>query len=93
MTSQAMTIFDIEIETKTKNKLCGVMYDTSIVPTSGNVTVALRESGQIVIGMKPRYDDYEFNLLINKEDALVIVSALVSAIKNHENQQTSVEGN
>lgn len=94
MTANVLILEEIEIETKTRNKLAGIMYDTRIVPASGKVSVTLRESGQIVIGMKPRFDDYEFNFLLNKEDALSIVSALVSAIKKQEQaSQTTAGGN
>ena len=87
MHHQSVVLNNVVVQTKTPNRLCGIIYDSSIVPASAKVVVGNKESGHIVIGLKTEYDDYQFNLLLKKEEALAIVSALVSAIKRQESKQ------
>lgn len=87
MTNQIMKLDDVQMEIKTPNKLCGLIYDTSIVPSTGKVTAGKRESGEIFIGMMTEYEQCEFNFLVSKQEAMAIISALVSAVKSQEIKQ------
>lgn len=87
MTNQIMKLDDVQMEIKTPNKLCGLIYDTSIVPSTGKVIAGKRESGEIVIGMVTEFDQCEFNFLVSRQEAMAIISALVSAVKSQEIKQ------
>lgn len=84
MSNQIMKLEGVQLEIKTPNKLCGLIYDTSIVPSTGKVIAGKRESGEIFIGMMTEFDQCEFNFLVSREEALAIITALVSAIKSQE---------
>lgn len=87
MTLHAMTLDKVEMEVITPNKLRSLIYDTRVVPTSGEISVELRQSGTIVISLKTEFDNFNINFLLKREEALAIVSALVAAIKAQESAQ------
>lgn len=79
----------VAIHTKTSNKHAAVIYDSSIFASKVSVDVGNKKTGHIIFAVKTEHQDLEFNLILEKKEALAIVAAMVCAIKS---QDTAILG-
>lgn len=74
----------IPVLAKAINGHAALFYDSSILPSTINVAVDTSRNAHVVITLKTDGNLCNLDLLLQKTEALVLLSALVSAIKSHE---------
>lgn len=74
----------VPVIAKAKNGHAALFYDSSILPSTVNVAVDAARNAHVVITVKTEGNLCNLNLFLQKTEALVLLSALVSAIKSHE---------
>ncbi len=74
----------IPVTAKAHNGHAALVYDSALLSSSVNIDVDVTRNAAIVIALKPSGNLCSLHMHLQKNEALVLVHALVSAIKSME---------